>query len=449
MKLSSEELKYYNSNRPDSIAKMACWSPVKNLFLGLRGKVMTCCYNKAYLLGEYPSQSIHDIWFGEKRKQLAESLKENDFSKGCQNCLEVIRAKNIGGLTAKKFDYLPLNDTYPARIDFELSNECNLECQMCRGEFSSSIRKNVEKLPPIQNPYNKDLLLELEEFIPHLVSCHFLGGEPFLIPIYLDIWDLIAEKNPTCRISILTNGTILSDRVKNILEKINCDIGVSIDSVDSDNYPLIRKNGNLEKVKANINYLREYTLRKKTNFYLSACAMNLNVHELVDLTAFANSLNCEVFFTRVSYPRELSLEIKSKAELTQIIYNIRNASLPENTDIEINNRKTLNDLANHIELWESNSFDFSNPGNMTDYFTQLYSFLKKQNPNEYDSLYANIEHKLLYLLEIAENNNTYDQAQKKICEVPFKTIYEMVPAIDKEHLLHLFQTFIIPIEFNK
>lgn len=449
MKLSPEDLNYYNSHRSDSVSKMACWSPVKNLFIGLRGKIMTCCYNKAYLLGEYPSHSLHEIWFGEKRKELTESLKENDFSKGCQNCLEVIRARNMGGLTAKKFDHLPLNETYPTRIDFELSNECNLECIMCRGEFSSSIRKNVEKLPPIQNPYNKDLLAELKEFIPHLVSCHFLGGEPFLIPIYLDIWDLIAEINPSCRISILTNGTILSDRVKHILEKINCDVGVSIDSIHSDTYALIRKNGNLEKVKTNINYLRDYTLRKKTNFYISSCAMNLNAHEFVDLTAYANSLNCEVFFTRVTYPRALSLEIKSKEELTQIIHSIRNASLPKNTQVEMNNHKTLNDLANHLEHWGSNRLDISTPDNLTEYFTELHRFLQQKSPNEYASLYTNIENKLLYLLEIARNNHTYDEAQKKICEVPYKTLYEMVPSIEKEHLLHLFQTFIIPIENTK
>jgi MoaA/NifB/PqqE/SkfB family radical SAM enzyme len=75
----------------------------------------------------------------------------------------------------------------PKVMEFELSNECNLECVMCNGSFSSSIRKNREKLPPIISPYNDDFVNELDAFIPHLTDAKFLGGEPFMIEIYLKI----------------------------------------------------------------------------------------------------------------------------------------------------------------------------------------------------------------------------------------------------------------------
>ena len=446
MKLSAEELTFYNRNRPESIAKMACWSPVKNMFIGMRGKVMTCCYNKSYLLGEYPQQTLHEIWFGENRTKLTESLKNNDFSMGCQNCLETIKAKNINGLTAKKFDYLPLHGTYPTRIDFELSNECNLECKMCRGEFSSSIRKNVEKLPPIQNPYNTDLLEQIKEFIPYLTQCHFLGGEPFLIPIYIDIWDLISKLNPSIRVSLVTNASILSDRVKKILEKLNFDIAVSIDSVDIENYEQIRKNAKLQKVKYNIQYLREYTLRKNTHFNLSACAMSINSHEFIDLVNYANSLNCEVFFTRVSYPRELSLEIQSEEYLETLPKKIKMAHLPNETPTQIRNLNVLNDLANHIESWKRRSSKFIASKSIEAYFNGLELFLKSKSPNEYDGLFENIKSKIIYILEVADKNKMEQLAEKKICEVPFTTMHEMVPAIEKEHLLHLFKSFVLPIE---
>ena len=446
MKLTTEDLNFYNANRTEPISKMACWSPVKNLFIGMRGKIMTCCYNKSYLLGEYPNQSIRDIWFGEKRKQLTKSLKENDFSNGCQSCFEVIKAKNLNGLTKKKFDYLPLNIDYPTRIDFELSNDCNLECKMCRGEYSSSIRKNVEKLPPIQNPYGSNLLQELKEFIPHLVSCHFLGGEPFLIPIYLDLWDLISELNPTIRISIVTNGTILSDRVKNILEKLKCDIIVSLDSVNTVNYASIRKNGNLEKVKANIAYLRNYTTRNNTNFNLSACAMTSNSAEFVDLVNYANALNCEIFFTRVVYPRELSLQTQSKEYLSTLIKNIRNSNIPISSETNAKNNKTLADLANHLEYWAKEIDESTKSKNIADYLEQLSSYLKEKSPDNHESLFENIKQKIQYLLEIATKNSHNEIAEKKLCEVPFKTMFEMVPGIEKEHLLHLFKSYVLPIE---
>lgn len=446
MKLTSQDLEFYNSDRSEAISKMGCWSPVKNLFIGMRGQIMTCCYNKSYLLGEYPNQTIKDIWFGEKRKDLEKSLTENDFSKGCQSCHEVIKARNISGLTAKKFDSLPLHPTYPTRIDFELSNECNLECKMCRGEFSSSIRKNTEKLPPIPSPYDSKLLAELREFIPHLVKCHFLGGEPFLIPIYLDLWDLISELNPSIQISVTTNATVLSDRVKKILEKINCDITVSIDSINEDNYAHIRKNGNLLKVKNNINYLKEYTRRKNTNFSLSACAMTLNANELIDITEFANLLNCGIFFTRLSYPRELSLEIQSVDYLNELIHTIRNAPLSFETQTQQNNRKTLNDLANNLEFWKRERSELTNPKNIPDYLENLRAFLQQKSPQNYESVFENIKIKILYLLEIASKNNLANLAENKLCEVPFKTMFEMVPTIEKEHLLNLFKSYVLPID---
>jgi MoaA/NifB/PqqE/SkfB family radical SAM enzyme len=44
---------------------------------------------------------------------------------------------------------------YPSMLELELNNTCNLECVMCIGELSSSIRKNREKLPAIRSPYDE------------------------------------------------------------------------------------------------------------------------------------------------------------------------------------------------------------------------------------------------------------------------------------------------------
>lgn len=249
-----------------------------------------------------------------------------------------------------------------------------------------------------------------------------------------------------CRISIVTNATILSDRVKNILEKLNCDITVSIDSINSDNYARIRKNAILKNTQGNIEYLKNYTIRKNTNFNISACAMNLNANELVDLTDYANSLNCEVFFTRVTYPRELSLEILDYENLKNIVQKIRNSKLPRNNKIQDKNYKTLNDLANHLEFWNHNNKTSHNVKNIDQYFDLLHFFLKENYSDTHEILYENITMKINYLLEAARENNAYNLAESKICEVPFATMYEMVPSINKEHLLHLFKTFITPIE---
>ena len=90
MKLGAQYLNNYNSQRDESVRSTPCWAPQKSLYIGLRGNVYTCCYNKTYPLGKYPSQSLHDIWFSQQRFNQQEALRENDFSLGCQNCKRII-----------------------------------------------------------------------------------------------------------------------------------------------------------------------------------------------------------------------------------------------------------------------------------------------------------------------------------------------------------------------
>ena len=215
MKLTQEAIQSYNAQRSQESMTHFCWAPWKSMYVGFRGNVSVCCFNKTHVIGKYPEQPIKEIWFGKKADEIRKSIVNGDFSLGCQGCHELIEAGNYSGLPAKNFDKLPSNkNLYPSKIDFELSNECNLECVMCRGEFSSAIRKNREKLPPILSVYDDAFILQLEEFIPYLTHSHFLGGEPFLIPICLNIWERMGKLNPAMRISIQTNGTILTERAK-------------------------------------------------------------------------------------------------------------------------------------------------------------------------------------------------------------------------------------------
>ena len=112
---------------------------------------------------------------------------------------------------------------FPRVMEFELSNECNLECQMCNGNVSSSIRKRKDKLPPLPNPYDDAFVQQLEPYLPHLKEAKFYGGEPFLIPVYFQIWDKLAEVNPGCTIFLITNGTHWNNKIKSLVEKLNLD----------------------------------------------------------------------------------------------------------------------------------------------------------------------------------------------------------------------------------
>ena len=108
------------------------------------GEIVPCCYNRSYLYGQYPKQSLNEVWFGESSLKFRERMMSKRFDSGCQKCLDQIEAKNFEGVHAKMFDF-PLQEKineakdvnktflYPEILEFELSNTCNLECVMCSG----------------------------------------------------------------------------------------------------------------------------------------------------------------------------------------------------------------------------------------------------------------------------------------------------------------------------
>ena len=185
--VSEELLAEYNHNRPCGSMPVLCYAPFKNLYFGHHGKVHACCYNRTHLFGLYPQQSIKELWHGKQAEELRKYIKNNDLLLGCYGCKNHLEGNNFAAIKAKMYDYLSLDSNQPSVLELELSNNCNLECIMCSGDFSSEIRRNREKKPPVENMYDDKFVEEIEELIPHLENIKFYGGEPFLIDIYYEI----------------------------------------------------------------------------------------------------------------------------------------------------------------------------------------------------------------------------------------------------------------------
>ncbi|HXH19582.1 MAG TPA: radical SAM protein [Chitinophagales bacterium] len=345
MLLSEQVLKSYAASRGNTYKSIVCHAPFVNLNFEQNGNVRACCYNREDVLGKWPEQSIREIWNSTRAQRLRERIRNNDLGGGCTDCGKMIVAGNHQGVRARYFDdNVPGNLSsgirylrnklygyidYPRVMEFELSNKCNLECVMCNGYFSSSIRKNREKLPPILSPYNEKFVTELEEFIPHLTDAKFLGGEPFMIDIYLLIWERIRKINPGIRIHITTNGTFLTDRVKDLLEGLNAGIIISIDSVVKETYEKIRVNGSYERVMAHLEYFRHYAQRKKTFISIAACPVIYNWKELPGMLEFCLSKNVALYFNAVFTPFEVSLREQTIELQEEILAYLERYPLPE------------------------------------------------------------------------------------------------------------------------
>ncbi|MCF8463390.1 MAG: radical SAM protein [Flavobacteriales bacterium] len=329
-----EQIKAFNQTRSVRNSAYLCYAPVLSLNFDQTGNVTACCFNRQYVLGSYPENTIDEIWSGEKVKKLRDSLASNKLELGCGLCDRMIVERNFESVLINHFDdYVPLikdqqvkpenngllssilgsfyrkkeekPNQAPLVFEFEISNHCNLECIMCGGKWSSAIRKNREKLPPLKSPYDKEFVNQVKNYLPQLARANFLGGEPFLIGPYYDIWEAIIEVNPNVDVGITSNGTMLSSRARGIIERLpNCRITLSIDSLNKSTWESIRRNGCFEDLENNIHWL----LGSKKLKSFSVCPMIQNWKEIPDIMRFCDKNDLDIYFNVVYGPLGGKLE---------------------------------------------------------------------------------------------------------------------------------------------
>lgn len=345
-------LKKYHYSRPMGPQPNVCYAPTKSIYFGLSGKVVSCCFNRDYLYGIYPSENVSLILGSNKRQDLQKTLNQHDFSKGCQHCRRQILSGNYQGVEARLYDKLKLNHKFPTEIIFELDNTCNLECIMCTGEFSSSILHNREQNNRIKSPYNHDFEAEIAPYLSHLQVAKFLGGEPFLISSYYRIWEDLISVNPNCFINLQTNGTIYNDKIENLLKRGRFQVGISIDSLVKERFETIRKNAIFEEVIRNIDKFINLTRKNGSFLNISVCPMQLNWEEIPDIVNFCIKKNVFIFFNTV-YSQGFSMQEFSSAKLTEIIEFYKNSKIFGRGYICRRNKKFFYDFITQVEEWYS------------------------------------------------------------------------------------------------
>ena len=318
-----------------------CHAPSINLNFDQSGQVTACCYNRKFVLGTYPQDTVDAIWNGERRKELERYLAENDLSHGCELCQQQLRAGNLAGMRANYFHSQKIPSSpgrlwtdmrMPKQMEFELSNLCNLECVMCSGHFSSLIRQNREQLPPLVNPYDDAFVEQLRPFFPYLSKAVFVGGEPFLNRLYYKIWDVMAECSQPPQVALVTNGTILTDRVKDVVRTLRIGVAVSVDSLDPINYETIRVNADYGQLRRNLDWFLANARETGTWLGFSICPMTHNWRHVPDLFRFCIHHEIDIFCNTVFWPFQSSLRSLPRAELQNVVEYLRTSELPRITN---------------------------------------------------------------------------------------------------------------------
>jgi molybdenum cofactor biosynthesis enzyme MoaA len=349
----AEAMLQYSNFRLCHDARTFCFAPSNAMYFAHGGKMLSCCFNRAHPLGTYPNEDPVEAWKGEKRRNLKDKLAAFELDAGCHFCREQLISGNFSSLGSLYFDHFQVTEHAPSVLHFEISSRCNLNCIMCMSQNSDTVLKSRMHINTPKEVYDAAFTEKIKEFYPGLQQARFFGGEPFLIPLYEKIWKDILDVNPDCSLSVQTNGTVLNERVRGVMERGNFHIGLSVDSLDQKKYAAIRRNATLDLFLQNFKYFIDYRNRKGTFTGVSICPQKLNYRELPEMLLYFGYHDVPVHFNVVWIPFSQALWPLSSTTLDNILSEYKSVVLPLDTEVQHKNRNTWDDYLSLLLHWRN------------------------------------------------------------------------------------------------
>lgn len=146
------------------------------------------------------------------------------------------------------------------RINFELTNRCNLECKHClREEVKQTKDLSVDFIERILTQAKRDYRIE---------QTSFTGGEPLLYPDLERLFEIVDELD-LC-FGFVTNGHLLDQRIEllkrpHVKRRLSF-IAVSLDGPDAKTHDSIRGKGSFKKAMKAIMLLKSLNITTSIKF---------------------------------------------------------------------------------------------------------------------------------------------------------------------------------------
>lgn len=208
----------------------------------------------------------------------------------------------------------------PRMVFLELTQNCNLQCSMCRS----------------QNGYDPSLTMALDRFkkicdilLPYAEYVDLRGwGESTIIPNFLEYLEYASKFD--CKLKLITNLTLSNDNIWYSLVEKNTIISISFDSPIKKTYEEIRRGSSYETVRKNIKKVVEYSYQihgSTERLMLTTVVQGCNLHEIPQLVDMAKKEGIEriklfPIITSLNNPNNLFhhlVELKNRLVETYII----------------------------------------------------------------------------------------------------------------------------------
>ena len=413
-------------NMGSGLLKMCC----------LVEKPITDDFGDTFFIGNQP---IEEVWNSNFLKSARRLMLDNNEVKMCNQCYSI---EDSGGRSLRneyntnyKERFIPLveeakqNDceikTFPPFVELRTGNTCNSACRMCNTNDSSLVYKENTEIhntlkfkgfdsKTVERGYRtmgqperiifglrddtlKDRVMDLDQHFDEIIAniknikiITLSGGEPFLLEKTAVLLEELATKNPNVMLYVNTNGSIITDRLVNALNKIEeVRLCISLDghglTQEYIRYPL-----KWDKIERNMYEIKSLTRKGfYLNFNITVQAFNiLNLDPLLTMLVkdFAGH---HVNLSFLSSPPHFAVQqlpqiVKDRAVLLnqQLADKLRNIET-------IPGYRTENKLRLADRLLELNAFMLAEKNPDPELFEQLkanvkiYDYYRKQNTAEY------------------------------------------------------------------
>lgn len=327
-----------------------------------QGNTRCCCTTFVKPnLGNILEKSAFEIWNSNLHKVLCLSTENKTFSFCDKTMCPLFVAKKSGVLRLEERAYKSIKP-FPEVVALGYDSSCNLSCSTCRKELHFARGEELETVNKITEIVKRD----------YLPGCRFLilagNGEVFASPAYRSIY-----KSNECRpqfIRLLSNGMLFNQTnwehfVNEHTKKIM--LTVSVDAATKETYESIRRNGNFDILKRNMELASE--LRKRGElcyFRMNFVVQRENYKEMIPFVEWGEELGVdEVFFTKIlnwgTYTEEEFAQISMmeadgitpKTELKEILEDPRMKSeIVDLGTIQYTHKVDVADIVENYYMWE-------------------------------------------------------------------------------------------------
>lgn len=205
-------------------------------------------------------------------------------------------------------------------MQWHLSENCNLKCLHCYQENHKPIQLEFDKLVIIYKQFKE--LLNKKKMKGHI---NITGGEPLCNPYLFKLLDLIKEDSDLITFSILTNGTLINEKISKKIKSYNpLYVQVSLEGGKKTN-DYIRGKGTYKKVAEGIVNLRKENIFTSISF----TATSLNYKEFPKVVRYArkygvNNVWSDRFIPLGDSDKSLALNYEQTREYLEIMNKERN-----------------------------------------------------------------------------------------------------------------------------